>query len=176
MDFNLDNHISKTPDFPKDGITFYDFSPALEDGVILRQMMDALCEISSPLKPDVIAGIDARGFLFATPLAMAMGCGAVMVRKKGKLPGDVIEKSYALEYGEATLSLQTSRQIKGKRILLVDDLLATGGTVSASVDLIKQAGGIIAGTACLIELTGLGGRAILADKGCPVVSLQSYEF
>ena len=176
MDFNLDNHISKTPDFPKDGITFYDFSPALEDGVILRQMMDALCEISSPLKPDVIAGIDARGFLFATPLAMAMGCGAVMVRKKGKLPGDVIEKSYALEYGEATLSLQTSRQIKGKRILLVDDLLATGGTVSASVDLIKQAGGIIAGIACLIELTGLGGRAILADKGCPVVSLQSYEF
>lgn len=176
MEFNLDNHISKTPDFPKDGITFYDFSPALEDGVILRQMMDALCEISSPLKPDVIAGIDARGFLFATPLAMAMGCGAVMVRKKGKLPGDVIEKSYALEYGEATLSLQTSRQIKGKRILLVDDLLATGGTVSASVDLIQQAGGIIAGTACLIELTGLGGRAILADKGCPVVSLQSYEF
>ena len=73
MDFNLDNHISKTPNFPKDGITFYDFSPALEDGVILRQMMEALCEISSPLKPDVIAGIDARGFLFATPLAMAMG-------------------------------------------------------------------------------------------------------
>lgn len=176
IDFDLDQHISKTPDFPKPGITFYDFSPALEEGEVLRQMIEALCDISKPLAPDVIAGIDARGFLFATPLALAMSCGAVMIRKAGKLPGDVIEQSYALEYGEATLSLQTSRQIKGKRILLVDDLLATGGTVSASVDLIEKAGGIVAGTACLIELTGLGGRARLADKNCPTVSLQSYEF
>ncbi len=176
MDFDLDAHISKTPDFPKSGITFYDFSPALEDGAILAKMIDAFCAISHPLAPDVIAGIDARGFLFATPLALAMGCGAVMVRKAGKLPGKVIEQSYALEYGEAVLSLQTSRQIKGKRVLLVDDLLATGGTVSASVDLINKAGGIVAGTACLIELTGLGGRALLAEKNCPVVSLQTYEF
>ncbi|MGC6516921.1 MAG: adenine phosphoribosyltransferase [Candidatus Puniceispirillaceae bacterium] len=176
MTFDLDAHISKTPDFPKDGITFYDFSPALEDGTILRQMIDALCKIATPLAPDVVAGIDARGFLFATPLALSMGCGAVMIRKAGKLPGKVIEKSYALEYGEARLSVQTSRDLKGKRILLVDDLLATGGTLSASVDLIEQAGGIIAGTACLIELTGLGGRALLAEKNCPVVSLQSYEF
>lgn len=176
MTFDLDKHISKTPDFPKPGITFYDFSPALEDGAVLQDMMAALCEIAKPLAPDVIAGIDARGFLFATPLALAMGCGAVMVRKAGKLPGEVIEQSYALEYGEATLSLQTSRQIKGKRILLVDDLLATGGTVSASVDLIHKAGGIVAGTACVIELTGLQGRARLQEKNCPVVSLQSYEF
>ena len=176
MTFDLDAHISKTPDFPKQGITFYDFSPALEDGTILRQMIDALCKIATPLSPDVVAGIDARGFLFATPLALSMGCGAVMIRKAGKLPGKVIEKSYALEYGEARLSVQTSRDLKGKRILLVDDLLATGGTLSASVDLIEQAGGIIAGTACLIELTGLGGRALLAEKNCPVVSLQSYEF
>ena len=139
-------------------------------------MIDALCKIATPLAPDVVAGIDARGFLFATPLALSMGCGAVMIRKAGKLPGKVIEKSYALEYGEARLSVQTSRDLKGKRILLVDDLLATGGTLSASVDLIEQAGGIIAGTACLIELTGLGGRALLAEKNCPVVSLQSYEF
>ena len=88
----------------------------------------------------------------------------------------LLKNHMRLNMARRLLSLQTSRQIKGKRILLVDDLLATGGTVSASVDLIKQAGGIIAGTACLIELTGLGGRAILADKGCPVVSLQSYEF
>ena len=176
MDFDLDAHISKTPDFPKAGITFYDFSPALEDGKILSQMIAALCQIATPLRPDVIAGIDARGFLFATPLALAMGCGAVMVRKAGKLPGAVIEQAYALEYGEAVLSLQKSRQIAGKRVLLVDDLLATGGTVSASVDLINKAGGIVAGTACLIELTGLKGRAVLADKDCPVVSLQQYEF
>ena len=176
MQFDLDAHISKTADFPKPGITFYDFSPAMEDGDVLARMINALCEISAPLAPDLIAGIDARGFLFATPLALSLGCGAVMVRKAGKLPGDVIEQSYALEYGEARLSLQTSRQIKGKRILLVDDLLATGGTLCASVDLIKAAGGIIAGTACIIELTGLKGRARLAEKHCPVVSLQTYEF
>ena len=176
MDFDFDAHISKTPDFPKPGIVFYDFSPALEDGAVLAQMLTALCEIAAPLRPDVIAGIDARGFLFATPLALAMGCGAVMVRKAGKLPGELLEQSYALEYGEATLSLQTSRNLAGKRVLLVDDLLATGGTVSASVDLITKAGGIVAGTACLIELTGLKGRAILAAKNCPVVSLQQYEF
>lgn len=176
MDFDLDAHISKTPDFPKPGIVFYDFSPALEDGALLSQMIDALCAIASPLRPDVIAGIDARGFLFATPLALAMGCGAIMVRKAGKLPGTVFEQSYALEYGEAVLSLQTARNIKNKRVLLVDDLLATGGTVSASVDLITKAGGIIAGTACLIELTGLKGRDKLASKNCPVVSLQQYEF
>ena len=176
MTFDLDAHISKTADFPKPGIVFYDFSPAMEDGAVLKAMIDALCEISAPLAPDLIAGIDARGFLFATPLALAMGCGAVMVRKAGKLPGDVIEQSYALEYGEACLSLQTSRQIKGKRILLVDDLLATGGTLCASVDLITKAGGMIAGTACLIELTGLKGRDRLARKDCPVVSLQQYEF
>ena len=176
MDFDLDAHISKTPDFPKPGIIFYDFSPALEDGDVLSQMITALCEISAPLRPDVIAGIDARGFLFATPLALAMGCGAVMVRKAGKLPGDVLEQSYELEYGAATLSLQTCRNLTEKRVLLVDDLLATGGTVSASVDLITKAGGIVAGTACLIELTGLKGRALLAAKNCPVVSLQQYEF
>ena len=176
MEFNLDDHISKTPDFPKAGIVFYDFSPALEDGAVLAEMIAALCKIAAPLRPDVIAGIDARGFLFATPLALAMGCGAVMVRKAGKLPGQVIEQSYALEYGEACLSIQTSRKIAGKRVLLVDDLLATGGTVSASVDLITKAGGIVAGTACLIELTGLKGRQRLHEKGCPVVSLQAYEF
>ena len=176
MEFDLDQHISKTPDFPKAGIVFYDFSPALEDGAVLAEMIAALCKIAAPLRPDVIAGIDARGFLFATPLALAMGCGAVMVRKAGKLPGQVIEQSYALEYGEARLSIQTSRQIAGKRVLLVDDLLATGGTVSASVDLITKAGGIVAGTACLIELKGLKGRARLQEKSCPVVSLQAYEF
>ena len=176
MDFDLDAHISKTPDFPKPGIIFYDFSPAMEDGAVLSQMITALCDIARPLEPDVIAGIDARGFLFATPLALAMGCGAIMIRKSGKLPGSVIEQSYALEYGEASLSLQTSRQLAGKRVLLVDDLLATGGTVSACVDIVKKAGGIIAGTACLIELTGLKGRMRLAAKDCETVSLQQYDF
>ena len=175
-DFNLDDHISKTPGFPKPGITFYDISPALEQADILKKTIDALTDISMPLAPDVIAGIDARGFLFAMPLALSLSCGSVMIRKSGKLPGEVYEESYALEYGEATLSVQASRALKGKRILLVDDLLATGGTLVASANLIKKAGGILAGAACLIELTGLKGRARLEEIDCPVVSLQNYEF
>lgn len=174
--FNLDDHISKTPGFPKPGITFYDISPALEDAVILKQTIDALTEAARPLAPDIIAGIDARGFLFAMPLALSLSCGSVMIRKSGKLPGKVYEESYALEYGEATLSVQASRALKGKRILLADDLLATGGTLVASANLIQKAGGILAGAACLIELTGLKGRARLEEIGCPVVSLQDYEF
>lgn len=174
--FNLDDHISKTPGFPKPGITFYDISPALEDAVILKQTIDALTEAARPLAPDIIAGIDARGFLFAMPLALSLSCGSVMIRKSGKLPGKVYEESYALEYGEATLSVQASRALTGKRILLADDLLATGGTLVASANLIQKAGGILAGAACLIELTGLKGRARLEEIGCPVVSLQEYEF
>jgi len=174
--FNLDDHISKTPGFPKPGITFYDISPALEDAVILRQTINALTEAARPLAPDIIAGIDARGFLFAMPLALSLSCGSVMIRKSGKLPGKVYEESYALEYGEATLSVQASRALRGKRILLADDLLATGGTLVASANLIQKAGGILAGAACLIELTGLKGRARLEEIGCPVVSLQDYEF
>jgi len=174
--FNLDDHISKTPGFPKPGITFYDISPALEDAVILRQTINALTEAARPLAPDIIAGIDARGFLFAMPLTLSLSCGSVMIRKSGKLPGKVYEESYALEYGEATLSVQASRALRGKRILLADDLLATGGTLVASANLIQKAGGILAGAACLIELTGLKGRARLEEIGCPVVSLQDYEF
>ena len=176
MTFSLDDHISKTPGFPKPGITFYDISPALEDAAILQKTIEALTDITQPLRPDIIAGIDARGFLFALPLALAHQTGTVMIRKAGKLPGKVFEESYALEYGEARLSVQASRSLEGKRVLLVDDLLATGGTLVASTNLIRQAGGILAGAACLIELTGLEGRARLAAKDCPVVSLQQYEF
>lgn len=135
--------------------------------------MDALVDITTPLQPDIIAGIDARGFLFSLPLAMEFDCGALMIRKAGKLPGNVIEQSYALEYGEARLALQTDRDIKGKRVVLCDDLLATGGTIAAAGELITTAGGIMAGAACLIELTGLGARAKLPF---PVAALQAYEF
>lgn len=173
MAFSLDAHISKTPDFPKDGITFYDISPALEDPEALRQSMAAMAEITAPFAPDIIAGIDARGFLFAMPLALQLECGTVMVRKKGKLPGQVYETSYALEYGEATLALQSSRQIKDKRIVLCDDLLATGGTLAAAGQLVKKAGGNLVGAVCMIELTGLKGAEKL---DCPVAALQQYEF
>ena len=173
MSFNADPHISKTPGFPKDGITFYDISPILEDRTVVRQAMTALAALTSPMQPDIIAGIDARGFLFALPLALELDCGMVMVRKAGKLPGELYEKSYALEYGEARLSIQASRQLRDKRVVLCDDLLATGGTLQAAAQLVSRSGGILAGAVCIIELTGLRGRDRLY---CPVKALQSYEF
>jgi len=173
MPDDFDRYISKTPDFPKPGIVFYDISPILEDRVMVKRMIGALSQITAPMEPDIIAGIDARGFLFALPLAMEMDCGAVMVRKAGKLPGEVFEQSYALEYGEARLSLQSSHQLEGKRVVLCDDLLATGGTLAASAQLVEMAGGILAGAVAVIELTGLKGRERLK---CGVAALQTYEF
>ena len=112
--FSLDPHISKTPGFPKEGITFYDISPALENAVVLRQLISRMAEVARRFEPDIIAGIDARGFLFAMPLALDLNCGTVMIRKAGKLPGKVLEESYALEYGTARLSLQSSRAARWK--------------------------------------------------------------
>ena len=173
MPVNFDSFISKTPGFPKEGITFYDISPLLEDKVIVKAAMSALCDLAQPMKPDVIAGIDARGFLFALPLAMELDCGAIMVRKAGKLPGKVLEQSYALEYGEARLSIQASRQLNGRRVVLCDDLLATGGTLEAAAKLVERCGGTLAGAVCIIELEGLKGRSRI---DCPVKALQTYEF
>jgi len=171
--FSLDPHISKTPNFPKKGITFYDISPALEDPVILRQLIGHMEKAAHRFQPDIIAGIDARGFLFAMPLALKLNCGTVMIRKAGKLPGKVLEEAYTLEYGTARLSVQASRALAGKRVILCDDLLATGGTLAASAKLIKRAGGNLVGAICVIELTGLKGREKLP---CDVVALQHYEF
>ena len=144
MPFNADPYISKTPGFPKEGITFYDISPILEDSVVVRQAMDALADLARPMQPDIIAGVDARGFLFALPLALSLDCGMVMLRKAGKLPGELFEQSYALEYGEARLSIQASRQLRGRRVVLCDDLLATGGTLEAAAGLggIRSAQGL----------------------------------
>ena len=174
MNFNADPHISKTPGFPKDGITFYDISPILEDRTVVRQAMTALAALTSPMQPDIIAGIDARGFLFALPLALELDCGMVMVRKAGKLPGELHEQSYALEYGEARLSIQASRQLRNRRVVLCDDLLATGGTASATGALVQRAGGNLIGFAFLIELVGLGGRDALGDK-VPCHALLAYS-
>ena len=147
MPFNADPYISKTPGFPKEGITFYDISPIFEDSAVIRQAMDALADLTRPMQPDIIAGVDARGFLFALPLALELACGMVMVRKAGKL--------------------------RGKRVVLCDDLLATDGRLEASARLVEQCGGILAGAVCVIELTGLKGRARL---DCPAAALQTYEF
>ena len=171
--FVLDTHISKTPDFPKQGITFYDISPALEEPEVLARMIDEMAALAKAFEPDIFAGIDARGFLFSMPLALQLKCGTIMVRKAGKLPGKVLEESYALEYGTARLSMHASRAVKGKKVVLCDDLLATGGTLAAAEKLVHRAGGSVVGAVCVIELTGLKGR----DKlGCDVAALQTYAF
>ena len=170
---NLDPHLAKIPDFPKPGITFYDISPVLEDPDTLQQTVAALAHAAAEYQPDVIVGLDARGFLFCVPVAMQLGLGTVMVRKAGKLPGEVIEQSYALEYGEATLAIQTARSLKDKRVVIVDDLLATGGTVVAAQSLLTAVGAQVVASLFLIELAGLNGRARLSGD---VQALQTYEF
>ena len=170
---DLDGYIAKYPGFPKDGITFYDIAPILEDGAVLAATVHRITDIARAYKPSVIAGVDARGFLFVTPVALALKAGVVMIRKIGKLPGEVLQESYALEYGEAELVLQAERSIKGKRVVLVDDLLATGGTLEAASKLIARQGGEVVANIVIIELTGLKGRDKLqADVHC----LQTYEF
>ena len=171
--FDLDQHIARYPDFPKKGITFYDISPMLENHDALKSCVDVLADLARPYQPDLIVGLDARGFLFVTPVALALNAGAIMIRKKGKLPGAVSQQSYALEYGEATLALQNDRDIAGKTIVIDDDLLATGGTIAAANQLISDHGGIVAANLVLIELTGCNGRAHLTGD---VHAVQQYDF
>ena len=173
LGFDLDKHIAKYPGFPKDGITFYDIAPILEHTRVLADCTKAIIDVAGKYDPHVIAGVDARGFLFVTPVALALDAGVVMIRKIGKLPGEVLQESYALEYGTAELALQAERDLKGKRVVLVDDLLATGGTLEAASNLIARQGGEVVANIVIIELTGLKGREKL--KG-DVYSMQEYEF
>ncbi|PZQ87759.1 MAG: adenine phosphoribosyltransferase [Leifsonia xyli] len=149
------------PDFPEPGIRFRDLTPVFADGAALAAVADALVE-PFPHGFDVIAGVEARGFALAAAAAARSGHGLLLVRKVGKLPGATISESYALEYGEATLEVHADQLPVGTRVLLIDDVLATGGTLAASHRLIERAGWVLAGTAVVLELGGLGGRAHLA--------------
>jgi len=170
---DLKQHIRGIPDFPKPGILFYDISTLLKDGAAWKEAVAQLSAALKPWRPDLLAGIESRGFLVAAPLALALGCGFVMIRKKGKLPGPTIPHSYDLEYGSDTVEIQTDALSPGQRVVLVDDLLATGGTMAAAVTLCRSVGADVVGTAFIIELTGLNGRKRL---DVPVTSLLSYEF
>ena len=171
-DIDLKKHIRSIPDFPKPGILFYDISTLLAHAKAWHATIERMADMLRPYKPDVLAGIESRGFLLAAPLALALGTGFVMLRKQGKLPGTTVRHTYALEYGTDTIEIQNDAIKKGARVVLVDDLLATGGTLAAAVNLLEQVGGVVPAAACVIELTFLEGRKKL---DVPVEALLKYD-
>lgn len=168
---DLKDHIRSIPDFPKPGILFYDISTLLAHAEAWHATIERMADAVRPHKPDILAGIESRGFLLAAPLALALGTGFVMLRKQGKLPGTTVRHTYALEYGTDTIEIQQDAIAKGTRVVLVDDLLATGGTMAAAATLLSQVGGVVPAAACVIELTFLEGRKRL---GMPVETLLQY--
>ena len=161
---DLKKQIRHVPDFPKPGILFYDITTLLQDPAGLRAAIDSLATPFTGKGIDLVVGIESRGFIFGAPVADRIGAGFVPVRKPGKLPSACVRASYALEYGTDTLEMHADAIKKGQRVLIVDDLLATGGTASATAGLVKGVGGTLAGLAFLIELVGLEGRAKLAGE------------
>ena len=170
---NLKEHIRTIPDFPLPGILFYDISTLLIHPLAWQEAINQMIGLIQPMRPQVLAGIESRGFILAAPLAARLGVSFVMIRKKGKLPGATVSYEYALEYGTDTLEVQEGMIQPQDRVVIIDDLLATGGTMSASYNLVQKVGGLVAGAACLIELSFLNGRQRLQDV--KTECLLSYE-
>ncbi len=170
---SLRSLIRDVPDFPKPGILFKDITPLLRDPGGLSGAIDALHRAALPLKPDIVAGPESRGFIFAAPLALRLGAGFVPIRKRGKLPWRTVAETYDLEYGKDTVEMHADAVQKGQRVLLVDDLLATGGTMAACCRLVENAGASVVGCHFAIELRFLAGRSKLAPR--PVHALIAYE-
>jgi adenine phosphoribosyltransferase len=162
--------VADVPDFPQPGIIFRDITPLLGNGEALRAAVDALARAHADI--DAVVGIESRGFILGAPVAYALGVGMVLVRKLGRLPRPTLRADYDLEYGTNTVEIHADALQPGQRVLIVDDVLATGGTAAATVDLIERLGADVAGIAVLIELVDLGGRERLA--GYPVTSLLQY--
>lgn len=169
---DIKDHIRSIPDFPKPGINFYDISTLLAHADAWQVTMGRLAKAVGAWQPDVLAGIESRGFLTAAPLALKLGCGFVMVRKKGKLPGATVAHSYDLEYGSDTIEIQADAVQPGQRVVVLDDLLATGGTARAAVDLFRKVGAEVVGVAAIVELNFLKGRDRL---DVPVATLVGYD-
>ena len=169
---DLKEHIRGIPDFPKPGILFYDISTLLAHAQAWHATVDVLAEAIRPHRPDLLVGIESRGFLVAAPLALKLDCGFIMVRKKGKLPGATIPHSYQLEYGTDTVEVQADAVGRGQRVVVLDDLLATGGTMEAAIALLQKVGADVRAAACIIELAFLNGRSKL---NVPFVSVVSYD-
>lgn len=164
--------IRDIPDFPRPGIVFKDITPLLRDPDGLRIACELLAAPFLEHVVDLVVGIESRGFIFAAPIALALGAGFSLARKQGKLPGQTLQTSYALEYGEAEIEMQRDSITAGQRVLLVDDVIATGGTAAATARLIRELGGVVIGASFLIELDFLSGRKAL--EGTPVEALLHF--
>ena len=169
---DLRDRVRDVPDFPKPGIVFKDLMPLVADPVYFREALDRLEELARPLRPDVILGAEARGFIFGGALADRLGCGFVPARKPGKLPWATVEATYDLEYGTDSLQVHADALGKGSRVIVHDDVLATGGTAKAKTELVEQLGGEVVGLLFVIELAFLHGRDKL--PGYHVQSLLTY--
>lgn len=169
---DLKKYIASIPDFPKEGILFRDITPLMLDGEAYQYAVDKIASFAKEQKADLIIGPEARGFIFGCPVAVKLGIGFAPIRKPNKLPRQTVCYDYDLEYGSNTLCLHSDAIKPGQRVLVVDDLLATGGTALAAVKLIEKLGGVVAGCAFLLELTDLKGREYL--KNYPLLVLENY--
>lgn len=169
----LEEYVRQIPDFPKEGIVFRDITTVLQDAKGLRLAIDSMQNTVEDLDFDVVVGTESRGFIFGVPIAYNLEKAFVPVRKKGKLPCETVEREYELEYGYATVEMHKDSIKPGQKVVLVDDLIATGGTIKATIDLIEELGGIVVKIVFLMELKGLNGREKL--EGYDVVSVLSYE-
>lgn len=168
----LKDYVTNVPDFPKEGIQFKDITPLIADGQALRYAVKKLSNYARDKEVDTVVGPDARGFIFGTPIAVELGVGFIPVRKPGKLPRETYTESFNLEYDASSLSIHKDDIQAGQRVLIVDDLLATGGTIEATIRLVEKAGGNVVGIAFLIELAALKGRNKISQY--PVFSLLTY--
>ncbi|HEX2106814.1 MAG TPA: adenine phosphoribosyltransferase [Nitrososphaera sp.] len=172
---NLRDIITNYPDFPKQGILFRDINPVFKRNDALNYIADEFYRIYNKSNVDMVAGIESRGFIIATALALRFGRGIIMIRKAGKLPGRTVKKSYDIEYGAAIMEIQQDAIKKGDNILIADDLIATGGTAEAAAAMIKELGGKVSGFAFIIELSDLKGGDRLRKMGYSVESLVTFH-
>jgi adenine phosphoribosyltransferase len=170
---DLKEHIRSIVDWPKKGIVFRDITPLLQGPKTLQTAVDMLVEDFVEFKPDMVVAPEARGFIFGTAVAIRLGAGFAPIRKPGKLPAETIEETYELEYGTDTLTMHKDALSEGQRVLVLDDLLATGGTAKACCKMVERLGGVVAGCGFLVELSFLPGRRTL--EGYDVVSLVDYD-
>jgi adenine phosphoribosyltransferase len=173
----LRDHIRTVPDWPTPGVQFRDITPLLQDAKVFRILIDAFVHryMGPAMRPDVVAGLDARGFILGAVIAYELNVGFIPVRKKGKLPFTTVEETYELEYGSATVELHTDAVKAGDRVLLIDDLIATGGTMMAGKKLLEKLGAHVMEGAAIVDLPELGGSEKLRASGLPLFTLLHFE-